>query len=461
MRPIDRRNFLTAASLGLLGPSLSGLGTGILGNWAHANEGEKSELRGAQRHCILLWMSGGPTQLDTFDMKPGHENGGEFKEAATATPGLRWSEHLPLLAKESEQIAIVRSLSTKEGDHGRGTYLMRTGQRPQGPIAYPSIGASLSKGLLEAKAEGEAAAGFESLGQVAINPFRGFNPAAFGPGFLGPQYAPLTVAANDGLGMAMADPAAQGYAQLRVDDLTLPAGISAQQATKRTALWRKVQSRFQKEHATSAVITHGTMYERALALMDSPVAKAFELDQESKEIRDAYGPGRFGQGCLMARRLVERGVPFIEVSLGPGATSPAGWDTHAQNFAEVKKLSAELDAGFGTLVRDLRERGLLERTTILWMGEFGRTPKINPQGGRDHFPIAWSCAFAGGGIHGGQAYGKTSDDGMEVTLGKVDVGNVLATLVKATGLEPSSENISPEGRPIKIAEGTPIDALLV
>ncbi len=457
MHRVDRRQFMAAASLGLLGPSLSGLGASLLGNWSVAQAEETPALRKSPRHCILLWMSGGPSQLDTFDMKPGHANGGEFKEIATQTPGLRWSEHLPLLAKESASVAVVRSLSTKEGDHGRGTYLMRTGQRPQGPIAYPSIGATLSKGLQET---GSTAAGFEALGQVAINPFRAFNPAAFGPGFLGPQYAPLTVAANDGLAAVMANQPMEGYAQLRVDDLTLPGGVTTAQADRRTALWRKMQSRFQKEHATSAVLSHGTMYERALALMASPVAKAFELEEEPKALRDAYGTGRFGQGCLMAHRLVERGVPFVEVSLGPGGASPAGWDTHAANFAEVKKLSAELDAGFGTLVRDLRERGLLEQTTILWMGEFGRTPKINPQGGRDHFPIAWSCAFAGGGIRGGQAYGKTTDDGMEVAEGKVDVGDILATLVKATGLRPEMENISPEGRPIKLAEGKPIEGLL-
>jgi len=456
MDRIHRRTFLTAASLGLLGPSLSGLGECGLGNWSAFAE-DAPKLRQASRHCILLWMSGGPSQLDTFDLKPGHANGGEFKEIATATPGLRWSEHLPILAKESDQIAVVRSLSTKEGDHGRGTYLMRTGQRPQGPIAYPSIGAVLSKGLQEnrlAEADGV-------LGQVAINPFRVFNPAAFGPGFLGPQFAPLTVAANDGLAAAMAPAPMSGYAALPVDDLSLPAGVSTAQADRRTAMWRKMQGKFQKDHATSAVIAHGTMYERALALMASPVSKAFELEGEPKELRDAYGAGKFGQGCLMARRLVERGVPFVEVSLGPGASSGAGWDTHQNNFADVKKLSAELDAGFGTLVRDLRERGLLERTTILWMGEFGRTPKINPQGGRDHFPVAWSCVMAGGDIRGGQAYGKTTDDGMEVADGKVDVGDVLATLVKATGLRPDMENISPEGRPIKLAEGKPIEGLLV
>jgi hypothetical protein len=194
--------------------------------------------------------------------------------------------------------------------------------------------------------------------------------------------------------------------------------------------------------------------------MDSNIASAFDLSQEPDAIREAYGKGRFGQGCLMARRLIERGVPFVEVSLGFSENGSFGWDTHQGNFPAVKALSGELDAGWSMLMSELQDRGLLEMTTILWMGEFGRTPKINDNAGRDHFPAAWTCVFAGGGIQGGQAYGQTSSDGTEVASQRVDVGDVLATLCTALGVDPGHENISDLGRPIKIAEGRPIREIL-
>jgi hypothetical protein len=191
--------------------------------------------------------------------------------------------------------------------------------------------------------------------------------------------------------------------------------------------------------------------------MNSKEAAAFDLSEEANEVREAYGRGPFGQGCLIARRLIERGVPFVEVTLGGGGL---GWDTHQNNFPGVKSLSEQLDAGWGTMMTELKDRDLLRDTTFLWMGEFGRTPAINPNAGRDHFPDAWTCVFAGGGIQGGQAYGKTSADGTEVEEGKVGVGDVLATLCKAVGVDPDTENISQLGRPIKIAEGAPISDIL-
>lgn len=439
---LDRRSFLRQLSWGSMGLSLS--------PWLPAIAAELGQNPRRQRHCILLWMSGGPTQTDTFDMKPGHANGGEFQEIATKSPGLRWSEHLPKLAEHSEQIAVVRGLSTKEGDHGRGTFLMRTGQQPRGPVRYPTIGSSLSKELAP---DPDSAVNF-----VAISPYRAFNQAAFGPGFLGPRYAPLTVGATDNLGANPA--AASSYAELPVDDLRPPARIKPARFASRVDLWRGLQDRFLAEHPTSSPLAHDTIYRRALKLMDSQIADAFDLSGEPTEVRDAYGKGRFGQGCLMARRLVERGVPFVEVSLGAFDGGGIGWDTHQNNFNSVKALSGELDAGWAMLMKELSDRGLLESTTILWMGEFGRTPKINDNTGRDHFPNAWTCVFAGGGIRGGQSYGKTSDDGTEVVEGKVDVGDVLATLCTAVGVDPTTENISDQGRPLKIAEGSPIREIL-
>jgi hypothetical protein len=393
-------------------------------------------------------MTGGPTQTDTFDMKPGHANGGEFKEVATNTPGLRFSEHLPKLGQMADRLAVVRSLSTKEGDHGRGTYVVRTGQKPQGPVQYPAIGSSLSKALAR---EDEAVPHY-----VSISPYRAFNQAAYSPGFLGPRYAALTVGATDGVQQAAA--AAGGYAELKVDDLS--PGVEKSQFTGRVDLWRALESRFVANHRGPSPAAHQTVYERALKLMDSSAARAFDLSEESAAVRDAYGRGRFGQGCLMARRLIESGVSFVEVTLGNVGDNMFGWDTHQNNFTAVKALSAELDAGWGTLMKELAERGLLDSTTILWIGEFGRTPTINMQGGRDHFPAAWTCVFGGGGIKGGQAFGKTSDSGEEVTEGKVDVPDILATLCHAVRVDPEEKNVSEQGRPIKIADGQPIKEIL-
>jgi Protein of unknown function (DUF1501) len=439
-----RRQWLAASSLGLLGTSMSG--------WFPLLADELAADPKRRRHCILLWMTGGPTQTDTFDMKPGHANGGEFKEVATKVPGLKFSEHLPKLGEMADRLAIVRSLSTKEGDHGRGTFVVRTGQKPQGPIQYPSIGSSLSKALGR---EDDAVPHY-----VSISPYRAFNQAAFGPGFLGPRYAALTVGATDGFG-PQAQQAAGGYAELKVDDLAPAAGIDQSQFATRLELWRALQAKFISTHRGPSAVAHQTVYERALKLMNSSAAQAFDLSQEPASTRDAYGRGRFGQGCLMARRLIESGVSFVEVTLGSVGNDIFGWDTHQNNFTQVKALSAELDNGWGTLMKELAERNLLDSTTILWIGEFGRTPKINPQAGRDHFPQAWTCVFAGGGIKGGQAYGKTSDSGEEVEDGKVDVPDILATLCAAVGVDPQTKNVSDQGRPIKLAEGKVIRDILV
>ncbi len=396
-------------------------------------------------------MTGGPSQTDTFDMKPKHANGGEFKEIETNVPGLRFSEHLPGLAKQADKLAVIRGLSTKEGDHGRGTYLMRTGHQPMGPIQYPGIGSSLSK---ELGRDDDA-----MPNNVSISPYRAFNQAAFSPGFLGPKYAALTVGATD-VFQAAQPGQNDDYAELRVDDLQPASNVDEKQVAGRVELWRTLQDSFLSTHQLESPVAHNTVYERAMRLMNSEAARAFDLTEESDKVREAYGRGRFGQGCLMARRLIEQGVGFVEVSLGTFGGGALGWDTHRDNFNIVKSLSAELDAGWSMLMKELDERGLLESTTILWMGEFGRTPKINRGTGRDHFPGAWTCVLAGGGIKGGQAYGKTSEDGTTVEDGKVDVGDVLASLCRAVGVSPDKQNISELGRPIRIAEGRAIEDVL-
>ncbi len=406
-----------------------------------------------RRHCILLWMSGGPSQTDTFDMKPGHENGGEFKEIQTNAPGLRFSEHLPKLSQFGDKLAVIRSLSTREGDHGRGTYLMRTGHPPMGPIRHPSIGASLAHQLGDADIA-------RLPGYVSVGSFRAVNQDAFGPGFLGPRYGPLVVGASDMPGGTPQSGGNNGqprpFPELKVQALQRAAGISEQRFNKRLEIWNRLQNNFLATRSEGAPATHHTVYEGAIRLMGSEDANVFNLAEEPETLREAYGRTEFGQGCLLARRLVERGVPFVEVTLGGGA----GWDTHSDNFNQVAALSRELDAGWATLMQDLSDRGLLESTTILWMGEFGRTPSINGGAGRDHFPAAWSCVLGGGGIAGGQAYGATSPDGNEVVDKKVGVGDVLATLCEALGVPSDTMQQSNIGRPLPIAEGFAIRALL-
>ncbi len=436
----SRRDLLRLSGLGLLGSSASG--------WFPALASELAKDPGRRRHCVLLWMTGGPSQTDTFDMKPDHENGGPFKEFETRASGLRFSEYLPRLAEQAKRLAVVRSLSTTEGDHDRGTFLVRTGHSPGPDVRYPSIACALAKELRDPQ--------LKLPNYVSVTPARQFNPAAFGPGFLGPLYAPAVVGSRDTSpegGPAQASP---GYADLRMENLQPPPSVDATRVTRRLELWETLQQDFLAGRRTASLTAHDTLYHQAVAMMSGKAREAFNLSEEPAKIRDAYGPGHFGQGCLLARRLIQRGVPFVEVALGTGV----GWDTHQDNFTQVRQLSEELDAGWGTLMRELDERGLLEQTTILWMGEFGRTPNINNNQGRDHFPAAWTCVFGGGGIQGGQAYGRTSRDGTQIEEGQMSIGDVLATLCTALGVEPSHENETETGRPIRLAEGRPIRDLL-
>jgi len=440
---MDRRTWLQG--MGAAGLTFSASG------WMPSLAAQAAKkLKQKQRQCILLWMTGGPPQTDTFDMKPGTANGGQFKPIDTKTPGIKISQHLPKLAKWTHKMALLRGMNTKEGDHARGTYLMRTGHQPQGPVRYPAIGASVSKEL------GKDSAEIPNF--VSIAPYRIFNQAAFGPGFLGPRYAPLTVGATDGFNPNRQQ--SDDYAQLRVDDLRVGEGVTSQQFSNRVKIWKRLQAKFLARFKGDVTQAQNTIYEKAIRMMTSDAVQAFDLSKESDKVRDAYGKGRFGQGCLMARRLVERGVPFVEVSLGEFANDSIGWDTHRGNFPAVKRLSEQLDNGWSMLMKDLDQRGLLESTTIVWMGEFGRTPKINDNAGRDHFPAAWTSVLAGGGIRGGTVHGKTSADGTAVEDGKVNASQLLATLCQALGIAPDRQNVSELGRPIRIAEANPVKAVL-
>ena len=427
---LTRRQVMRLAAVGALGASSSG--------WIEALAADTAADPRRRKSCILLWMTGGPSQIDTFDPKPGHANGGPFKPIETAVPGMMIGPHLPKLAREAKDVVLVRSMSSKEGDHGRATYYLRTGYLPQGPIRYPALGALVANEFEDASAE--------LPGFVSISPFRAFNAAAFSAGFLGPRCAPLIVGERP-VGGGDAPP-------LRVDDLNPPASITRERADNRLQLMNTLSSEFLATRPGVPARSHEDAYVRAVRMMRSPAAKAFDLDDEPAALQDAYGRNPFGQGCLLARRLVERGVAFIEVSLSAAdGAAMLGWDTHQQNFETVEKLCGVLDAGWSTLMTDLRTRGLLDSTLIVWMGEFGRTPKINENAGRDHFPNAWSTVLAGGGIKGGQVIGNTGADGEMVKDRPVQVPDLLATIIKTLGIDPTKQNIAENGRPIRLVDG--------
>jgi hypothetical protein len=427
--PLSRRDWLRFTTSGVVGYSLSG--------WLGALAADTATHPQRRRSCILLWMNGGPSQMDTFDLKPGHPNGGPYQEIATAVPGVKISEHLPKVARHMDRMAILRGMSSKEGDHDRATYYLRTGYLPQASIQYPPLGALVAKEL----GRGDA----ELPSFVSIAPQRLISPTTYGPGFLGPQFAPLIV----GEGAA---PDADAMQALRVQDLQPPAHVSAEAGQARVGLLQELERDFVRRRPGVAARSHRTAYDRAVRLMRSAAGRAFNLDEESQQTRDAYGRNLFGQGCLLARRLVEQGVPFVEVTLGPTTGVPVGWDTHQENFDNVRRLSEVLDPAWATLMDDLKARGLLDSTLIVWMGEFGRTPKINNDRGRDHYPAAWTTVLAGGGINGGQAVGRTSASGMGVEEQPVFVPEFLATVCKALGIDPEKQNISNVGRPIRLVD---------
>jgi hypothetical protein len=436
MSRLSRRDLLRASAVGAIGCSFSG--------WLQALADGTAGDRQRRRSCILLWMNGGPSQTDTFDLKPGHANGGPYRPIATSAPGVRISEHLPRLARQMHHAAIVRNINSREGDHGRGSYLMHTGYLPQGPIQYPTLGSLISR---ELGADDAPLPNF-----VSIAPFRAFSPAAYSSGFLGPQFSPLLVgeSANQFGQVNQQTDFAQA---LRVPDLLAPADVEPEHFDARIDILEQLQSDFARNHPSVAARSHATAYSRAVRLMRTEARTAFNLDEEPARLRDAYGRSLFGQSTLLARRLIERGVPFVEVNLGAIPQAPGGWDTHGQNFQAVQRLSEVLDPAFATLLADLHDRGRLEDTTVVWMGEFGRTPRINPSQGRDHFPNAWSAVIAGGGVRGGQAFGRTTADGMAVDGPRpVSVPDFLATVCRALGVDHTRQNMSNVGRPIRIVE---------
>ncbi|MEW4562021.1 DUF1501 domain-containing protein [Bremerella sp. JC770] len=409
-----------------------GFGAATLSSWLPRMV-SATENKSQHKSVILLWMSGGPATIDMWDLKSGHENGGDFKAISTATSGIHISEHLPRLAHWTDELAIVRSMTSSEGDHGRGTHYVRTGYQPQGAIRFPAFGSIIAKEMANPEAK--------IPNFVSIAPTRRFGTLT--GGFLGPNYAPLAIEAD-------------AAGTLTVANLDAPSRVDRDRVLSRQRKLNELNTTFEQRHQASSVVQgFQAASSRAARLMSPKAASAFDIMTESDTARDAYGQTSFGQGCLLARRLVERGVRFVEVSLD-------GWDTHSDNFSQVAGLSSVLDKGFATLMSDLKDRGMLESTLVVCMGEFGRTPKINGSSGRDHYPAAWSAVLAGGGIQGGQTYGSTTKDGSEVLENPVTPPDLLATVSSLLGVDPRKQNMSNVGRPIRVADpnATPIAELL-
>jgi hypothetical protein len=403
----SRRDVLKLAAAGVFAPTLSGW-LPVLAKAAPTG-GTKA------RSCILLWMDGGPSHKDTFDLKPDSKGAGEFKPIKTSAAGVEISEHLPEVAKVMDTGVIVRGMTTPEGAHARAKYYMHTGYREgQGGVTYPSIGALVS----------------QELGKPD-NPMPNYvaiSGRSYGSGFIGPKHQPLLIT----------DP------NRGVEDLK--SAISGAQFDNRVGLLEQMEKSFHREYGADAITDHKTTYERAVKLMQSKEAKAFDISGDPNKAR--YGTGRFAEGVVMARRLVEVGVPFVEVALG-------GWDTHQDNFARVKTLSGQVDAALSALVTELKEKGLLDSTLVVWMGEFGRTPNINARGakpGRDHYPRAWSIAMFGGGIKGARVVGKTDKEGASVVERPTSAQDFLATVCELMGIDHTKKNETAGGRPIQMVE---------
>jgi hypothetical protein len=404
---ISRRGFLRCVAAG------SAAFTGLS---AFADEVKKQG-----RACILLWMAGGPSQFETFDPKPASQNQGPTRAIPTSVSGIQIAEHWTRTARVMNDVALIRSMTSREGNHGRATYLLHTSYPPSGGIVHPGFGSLVAQQLGEAESE--------------LPHFVSISGQSVGPSFLSVRYAPFVVT----------DP------NQPPDNLAAP--VSKERLGRRLDLIRELEKPQARSGAGPLVKDHQALYDQTAQMVLSPRTKAFRLDQESDRVRDLYGRSAFGQGCLMARRLIEAGVTFVEVQ-------SSGWDTHGKELETLKKLIPPVDQGAAALLADLKARGLLERTLIIWMGEFGRQPHINLTAGRDHYPQAFNVALAGCGIPGGRVVGATDKDGVEVAERPVTVPDLFCTFCKALSINPRKENESNVGRPLKIVEtGSPVEEL--
>jgi hypothetical protein len=437
---INRRHFLKhVAGFGLM--ALPGM------HFLNSLRAAAPELKKKGKSLIIMWMGGGPPTIDIWDLKPDAPVGirGEFKPAKTSAPGVAICEHMPKTAQQMKHLAVIRSLVTGEGDHMRGRILMHTGWTPTPAIQYPAIGAIASHQLPR---------------DISLPGYISVGGAADGPGFLGMNYAPFNVQNPGTPPENIRPPAGLGGSAVEQMD----------RIRRRQRLFYELEDNFitsrvphlaEKERAqvNDASLAHSLIYKKGFNLVASKGGDVFSFRGERANLIAEYGGmnSGFGKACLLARRLVEAGVTAVEVNLG-------GWDLHANVFNQQKNnLLPALDKGMGTLVKDLVDRGMWKNTVVLWMGEFGRTPRINQNTGRDHWARSWSVVVGGGAIKGGQAYGATTKDGTSVDKGRVSVSDVFGTVFKALGIDPKKEIRDPNGRPTRItgevAKAAPIKAL--
>ncbi len=412
----------------------------------------KEQLKKEQKSLVVFWMGGGPSHMDLWDLKPESQNGGEFKPIETSAKGVKISEVLPTVASQMKHLSIIRSLVTNEGSHQRGTTLMNTGRTPSPIVQYPAIG-SVASSLLTPKEL--PLPGFIGIGGTAQR---------IGPGFLGMNYAPFTVQNPGQPPSNIKAPRELGSGRSQMERLR-----------RRQRLFYETEQRFaqslyphlvsradsdkkgasEREARGSSAQAHQTIYKKAFDLTVSPLRTVFEVRNEPSSVIEAYGGmgNRFGMGALLARKLIEKGVTAVSIDLG-------GWDNHGNIFNTIRTGNGpRLDAGMGNLVKDLNERGLWKNTVVVWMGEFGRTPRINQNGGRDHWARCWSVVVGGGAIKGGVAYGSTNKDGTDVNENPVKIGDLFATLYKGLGIDPSTQVRDNLGRPLHIADGRPVKDL--
>ena len=424
--------------LGLSGLIAGGL-TGALRATAKAVT-EKAPRRQAER-CILIWMDGGPTHYETFDPKPDApvEIRGEYEVIATKVPGIHFSRHMKRLAAIADKLAVVRSIRHDQGNHGAGNHYMMTGSPPRIPVScgafvsfHPSLGSVTAR---------------EVGAPYGIPPYFSMPrmSRSGGPNFLGAKYAPFVVGGNP------------DQSDFRVRDVALPAKITEHQFADRTDVRRQVDRmvRINEQAAGDPVLALDEFYQQGHRLITSPEAqRAFNIHDEPEEVRDAYGRNAFGQRALLARRLVEAGVPFVTLYNG-------GWDHHVKIFSSLNKKLPPFEAAIAALIEDLDRRGQLESTLVVALGEFGRTPKINDNAGRDHWSNAMSVMFAGGGTPGGQVIGATDRQGYAAIEHVLSPENFVSTIYTKLGIDPGKILYTPQGRPVHlVSDPNPIDELL-
>lgn len=429
----SRREFLRVGGLSALGLSLS--------SFLRLQKATAADAPGrrSQVNCILLWMQGGPSHIDTLDPKPNApaEIRGEFNTIPTRIPGVRICEHMPLLANQFDKLSLIRGHDPKNGSHGTADHLMMSGHRFNPAMAYPCFGSVIAK-------ERGYRDGMFPFVQLGRNIDRRFNGGV--AGFLGDQYNPFEV---------HEDPSAANF---RVRDLSIGSDAERRRLERRyTMLSEMDRHQADVESPQSPVLqARDAFYERAHALITSPAAKrAFDIELEPERVREQYGKNSLGQSCLLARRLIEAGVHFVTVTDG-------GWDTHQNNFRSLKdRLLPRLDRAYASLLQDLHTRGLLENTLVVWFGDFGRTPKVNPSAGRDHWSTAGVACMGGGGVRLGQVVGATNALAEVVVDSPASPADLAATIYHALGIPLHTWYRALDGRPIELCpEGRPIRQLV-